>query len=104
MAGQADANGGEVALTVRRRMGGTERLMRFGEQSFGGSFCIAAVLTLCSPTPLTAAALKAAVHAVADRHDALRTVIVRKDTFAVAPPSVSPVVDVKTMAVQEGGG
>lgn len=102
MKARASVAGGEAALVVRRHMGATERMMYYAEQSFGGAFRIAAVLTLCSSTPLSAPSLSAAIAAVAARHDALRTVVVRGDTFAVAPQGAVPVVGVKVAAGDMG--
>lgn len=102
MKARASVAGGEAALVVRRHMGATERMMYYAEQSFGGAFRIAAVLTLCSSTPLSAPSLSAAIAAVAARHDALRTVVVREDAFAVAPQGAVPVVGVKVAAGDMG--
>ncbi|KAK1859451.1 hypothetical protein I4F81_002047 [Pyropia yezoensis] len=108
MVGSADAGatvtatGVDAALPVRRRMGGPERLMYLAEQTYGGTFRIATVLTLCSPNPLTAARLTAAIDAVAARHDALRTVVIGQE-FVVAPPTATPTVDVKAVAEDAEG-
>ncbi|GAB0493763.1 hypothetical protein MMPV_005048 [Pyropia vietnamensis] len=93
--------------SIRRPMGGTERFMYIAEQVHGGTMRIAAVVTLASAAPLTAATITAAVHAVAARHDALRTVVVGGDTFVAAPPSARLAVDVTVVeadAAVAGGG
>lgn len=76
--------------------------MYLAEQTYGGTFRIATVLTLCSPNPLTAARLTAAIDAVAARHDALRTVVIGQE-FVVAPPTATPTVDVKAVAEDAEG-
>lgn len=100
----AVGGGADAPLAVRRGMGSSERFMYLAEQTYGGTFRIGAVLTLRAPAPLTAAALTAAITTVAARHDALRTVVVRGDTFAVAPAAAAaPAIDVKAVSAGAGG-
>ncbi|GAB0492682.1 hypothetical protein MMPV_003950 [Pyropia vietnamensis] len=92
-------------LPRRRALGANEFLLHTTEARYGGTFRIAGVATLSSPTSgpgcLSAPRLIAAVAAVADRYEALRTTVeVGADGQAVflAADSGVPRVDVRVGA------